>query len=169
MKRTVDVHLTMYVALSCFYFRGWLSQNEECFHNLDDLREELPYLSFLSYEKRDDTKLSREHLSQLLETSALFEKFEELEKSLMQRGRHLRNYMSMCLLLFIRSLRQGLWNLHLSSLNCFVKHIFAHVQINYAKLTPLYLADMLRLKESDRKTWDYQNKNLTVSVKLISC
>ena len=65
----------MYLALSHFYFRVWLSKNEECFHNLDDLREELSYLSFLSYEKRDDIKISNERLSQLLETSELFEKF----------------------------------------------------------------------------------------------
>ena len=86
-------------------------------------------------------------------------------KSLKHQGRHLRNYMSMCecLLLFIRSSRQSLWNLHLSSLNCFVKYFFAHDQINYARLTPLYLADMLQLKESDRKTWDYLNKNFSVS------
>ena len=123
MKRAVEAHSTMYLALSHFYFRVWLSKNEECFHNLDDLREELSYLSFLSYKKRDDIKISSERLSQLLEISELFEKFEEFEKSLKHQGRNLRNYMSMCecLLLFIRSSRQGLWNLHLSSLNCFVK------------------------------------------------
>ena len=82
-------------------------------HNLDDLREKLSYLSFLSNEKRDDIKISSERLSQLLETSELFEKFEEFEKSLKQQGR--------------------LWNLHLSSLNCFVKYFFAHDQINYAR------------------------------------
>ena len=164
MKRAVEAHL-MYLALSRFYFRDWFSQNEECFHNLDDLREELKYLSSLSYERRNAIKISSERLSQLLETSELFEKFEEFEKSLKQQGRHLRNYMSMCecLLLFIRSSRQGIWNLHLSSLNCFVKYFFAHDQINYTRLTPLYLADMLQLKGSDRKTWDYLNKKFSVS------
>ena len=126
--------------------------------------EELKYLSSLSYEKRNDININ-ERLSQLLETSELFEKFEEFEKSLKQQGRHLRNYMSMCecLLLFIRSSRPDLWNLHLSSLNCFVKYFFAHDQINYTRLTPLYLADMLHLKESDRKPWDYPNFSVSKS------
>ena len=50
-------------------------QNEECFHNLDDLRKKLSYLSFLSNEKRDDIKISSVPLSQLLETSELFENY----------------------------------------------------------------------------------------------
>ena len=131
MKRAVEAHSTMYLALSHSYFRVWLSKNEECFHNLDDLREELSYLSFLSYEKRDDIKISNERLSQLLETSELFEKFEEFDKSLKHQGRHLRNYMSKCecLLLFIRSSRQSLWNLHLSSLNCFVKYFSPMIRL----------------------------------------
>ena len=67
------------------------------------------------------------------------------------------------LLLFIQSSRQGHWNRHLASLNAFVKYFSAHDQLNYARLTPLYLANMLELQTSDRKTWDYLEQSFIIS------
>ena len=68
------------------------------------------------------------------------------------------------LFLFIRASRQGLWELHLSSLHEMSKYFFAHDQINYARLVPLYLADMYTLKENDQQTWEcLSNGNFTVS------
>ena len=67
------------------------------------------------------------------------------------------------LLLFVRASRQGLWKLHLSSLNSLVKYFFAHDQINYARMTPLYLANMLSLQTDDRNSWDYLEKNFAIA------
>ena len=66
------------------------------------------------------------------------------------------------LLLFIRASREGLWLLHLSSMNDFAKYFFAHDQLNYARLTPLYLADMMKLEKDDEDTWDYMKDNFSV-------
>ena len=59
------------------------------------------------------------------------------------------------LLLFIRSSRQKEWELHLQSLNYFASLFFAHDQINYARLTPVYLAEMMSLKSSDPDIWKF--------------
>ena len=67
------------------------------------------------------------------------------------------------LLLFVRASRQGLWKLHLSSLNNLVKYFFAHDQINYARMTPLYLADMHSLQTDDSDSWEYLEKNFAIA------
>ena len=64
--------------------------------------------------------------------------------------------------LFNRASRQGLWELHLYSLNEIVNYFFAHDQINYARLSPVYLATMSQLQESDPDAWCYLKENFAV-------
>ena len=53
-------------------------------------------------------------------------------------------YMKMVLemLMFIRSARTGDWKHHLASLQVFAKYFFAHCKLTYARMIPLYLADV---------------------------
>ena len=67
------------------------------------------------------------------------------------------------LLLFVRASRQGLWRLHLASLNKFVDYFFAHDQINYARLTPLYLATMTEFEIKDENSWRYLESNYSIA------
>ena len=67
------------------------------------------------------------------------------------------------LLLFIRASRQSLWKLHLGSLNNFTKYFFAHDQLNYARLTQLYLATMAELERRDEVSWKYLEQNYSIS------
>ena len=62
------------------------------------------------------------------------------------------------MLLFIGSSRQ-----EDSSLNAFAKYFFAHHHINYARHTPLYLADILSLQENEFKNSDYLKDNFSAS------
>jgi len=81
------------------------------------------------------------------------------------------NYMSMFMTmnLFIKAMRTGNWELHLSALWAFCKHFFALDMLNYARMIPLYLAEMESLKNDDpllyeefrSGTW-VVNKNATV-------
>ena len=50
---------------------------------------------------------------------------------------------------FIRATRDGLWELHLASLDELCKYFFAHDKQKYARLVPLYLAEMNALKTTD--------------------
>ena len=64
------------------------------------------------------------------------------------------------LLLFIRSSRQSIWNLHLSSLCELTKYFFAFDLQNYARLTPVYIAQMSSLKVSDPEAWTFLQDNM---------
>ena len=66
------------------------------------------------------------------------------------------------ILSFIRASRQNLWQLHLSSMNDFAKHFFANDQLNYARMTTFYLANMMDLKENDVQTCQSISKIISV-------
>ena len=54
-----------------------------------------------------------------------------------------------CILMFLRATREGNWKLHLESLKALSKYFFAHDRLNYARMVPLYLAQMELLESSD--------------------
>ena len=58
------------------------------------------------------------------------------------------------LLSFIRAVRTWNWQLHLSSLEVFTKYFFAHDKINYARMIPVYLAEMTSLKDIDPRLYE---------------
>ena len=90
---------------------------------------------------------------------------ERFRNTLTNQARFYNNYMAMfeIVLLFVRSSRQNDWHLHLSSLNKFVKYFFAHDQLNYARLTPVYIATMLELKKYDQSSWEYLSNNFSIN------
>lgn len=47
---------------------------------------------------------------------------------------------------FIKSVRTGDWELHLTSLELFTKHFSSHDRLNYARMIPVYQAEMVLLK-----------------------
>ena len=57
--------------------------------------------------------------------------------------------MVMEMLQFIRAVRTGDWILHLQALQVFTKYFFAHNRLNYARIMPLYLAEMDSLPKTD--------------------
>ena len=68
------------------------------------------------------------------------------------------------LLLFIRASREQLWQLHSDSLNKLCPYFFAFVMLNYAYLTPLYIAQMFNLKEKHINTWNmFESGNFSVN------
>ena len=71
---------------------------------------------------------------------------------------------------FIPAIKSWDWALHLEALEVFTKHFFAHNMLNYARMIPVYLAEMQMLFESDPEIYaDFEqgnwvvNKNLCVS------
>lgn len=82
-----------------------------------------------------------------------------------------RTYMKMvCIMLqFIRSVRTGDWNLHLISLEAFTKYFFALDKLNYARMIPLYLAEMKDLQKSNTSLWlEFQQGNWVVNKSQLS-
>ena len=67
-------------------------------------------------------------------------------------------------LLFIKAVRTADWDLDFSSLEAFKKYFFAYDKPNYARMIPLYLAEMKALKHTDPLTWEeFQNCNWVVN------
>ena len=77
--------------------------------------------------------------------------FDQKRESQSSLFKFVRTYMRMVLLIytFIRATRDGLWELHLSSLDALCKYFFAYDKQKYARLVPLYLAEMKALQSTD--------------------
>ena len=59
--------------------------------------------------------------------------------------RVMRHYMRMVveMMAFIKSVRTGDWELHLTSVELFTKYFFSHDRLNYARMIPVYQAEMV--------------------------
>ena len=90
---------------------------------------------------------------------------DEFDSKLTSQGKMLRNFMNLVeiMLLFIRATRQGICDLHLTSLEIFVKYFFVYDQTNYAKFTPVYLSEMFALKSQDQQSWEFlESRNFSL-------
>ena len=56
-----------------------------------------------------------------------------------------------------------MWDLDLALLQEFNKYFSVHDQINYTKLSPVYIASMLELKQTDPSAWEYLEENFIVN------
>ena len=69
---------------------------------------------------------------------------------------------------FIRAVCTGDWDLHLKTLEVFTKYFFAHDLLWYARMIPLYLAEIDKLEVSDPEIYaEFKRGNWVVNK--ISC
>lgn len=146
-KRSFEAFLKIFIALFKIYAREFFEEKVI----LKVATKEI-VSSYLEGSDNEFTEL----VDQLV-NSNVFTSLEQFDKKIIGQGKFLRNYMRMfeIMLLFIRATRQSKWELHLTSLNMFTKYFFAHDQINYARLTPVYLSDMFSLKTKDQRSWEF--------------
>ena len=61
-------------------------------------------------------------------------------------------------------MRTGDWDLHLEALQLLVKYFFAQDILNYARMIPVYLAEMGIVKETDPEIYhEFQNGSWVVN------
>ena len=114
------------------------------------------------YRNAEKVELIKTHESLVAILQSL--NFQEIQNnfdaSLNHEAQFLRIFMRMFeyLLLFIRATRQQMWELHLVSLHELLKYFFAFDMMNYARLTPVYFAEMFSLKETDPCIWNCFDK-----------
>ena len=148
MKRSFEGFLTLYVSLYKIYLNELIDQNlliEK------ELREGVitAITGLNDYRNAEKVELIKTHESLVAILQSL--NFQEIQNnfdaSLNHEAQFLRIFMRMFeyLLLFIRATRQQMWELHLASLHELVKYFFAFDMQNYARLTPVYLAEMFLL------------------------
>ena len=110
-KRCFEAILTAYLALNSLYLKNFFEEN---------------IILKVACEEAIDAFKNHTSLSQLandLDNLQLFKALEEFDKSLGTQAKYLRKFMHLVelILLFQRGTRQGIWELHLSSLELFTK------------------------------------------------
>ena len=65
--------------------------------------------------------------------------------------------------------RQCFWTLRLYSLDNFVKYFFAHDQLIYERMTPVYVVTIAVLESEGVLTWNYIKQNFSISKKFLCC
>ena len=145
MKRALEAHSTKVQAIFDIYM-------EELFLEHPSLKGscDLSCLEHMQQEmlKAQQNMLATLETNKVLKMMAEFDQKKEAQSPLFKFVRH---YMRIVLLMytFIRATLDGLWELHLSSLDALCKYFFAHDKQKYARLVPLYLAEMTALRVTD--------------------
>ena len=162
MKRGMEAYMILYLALYNVYVNNVFQGHEQM---LSSFKESMKELYSISYEDTKNFRRCHGSMMDSIESNGVLDIIRESDITLQQQAKFLRNYMVLYenLLLFVRASRQGNWELHLASLNSMVKYFFAHDQINYARLTPLYLATMTELEIKDNQSWNYLKENFSIN------
>lgn len=153
-RRALEAHTRTLVALQDCYFQYFFESHVNLYDGIYEKVQEL--------KAKFNGASAQGHLNELLRTIKecdllnQMKTFDEREEKRKPTFRMLRTYIRMleCLLQFLRSVRSGNWDVHLSSLADFVKYLFALDLTNYSGMIAWYIADMRSLKESDRGIWD---------------
>ena len=151
MKRGVEAHMITLQALFTLYQEAFFQEHPDLLGRLTDAAVQLDH----SCRDGSCEEIQQAHLEmvQTIESLRVMEEMTHFDSQ--KEGQPLsvamRQYMQMVMemVLFIRSVRTGDWNLHLTALEAFTTHFFAHDKLNYARMIPLYLADMESLKITD--------------------
>lgn len=155
VKRGIQAHLTTLQALFMLYadafFKECPAVRLECSAKTDILNT--------ACKDGDNKDIQRAHteLVNTIETLAVVEKMKKFDEDVSKKPlpQAICQYMQMVLEMttYIRAVRTGDWQLHLHATEVFIKYYFAHDKLNYARLIPLYMADMKALAQSDPATW----------------
>ena len=156
-KRGIEFHVTNIMACYDLLFEASL--------HLDDMESS----TSKCHELRNLLHTRREGLTEVFEeVNAVHRDHIQaaLNKDHGEMAQYLLIYMKQVesLLHLIRASRQGEWELHLAAMEEQVKYYFAHDLYKYARLVPVYLAQMQMLKTTDPPTWEaLKSGDFTVS------
>ncbi|KXJ12360.1 hypothetical protein AC249_AIPGENE6741 [Exaiptasia diaphana] len=163
VKRGQTAHIVTLQALFNLYQEVFLNQHPH-------LKPHLVQASTMLIEtcSTNIEELSKAHkeMSDTINALDITSKMANFDKSKKPLFICMRQYMQMILemLLFIRAVRTANWDLHLKALETFTKYFFAHDKLNYARMIPLYLAEMESLKTSDQELLDeFKQSNWVVN------
>ena len=154
VKRGIQAHLTSLQALFKLYGDAFFQQNPDVLEECSRKAELL--VTACTSDNYEDVQVAHSDFTQALNTLGISQQMETFDESHGALGKALICYMQMVLemMMYIRAVRTGNWRLHLHATEAFIKYFFAHDKLNYARLMPLYLAEMNCLEESDPEIWE---------------
>ena len=151
VKRGEVAHIVTLEALFALYQKALFQSFQEDSRVIADLSKEVA--DACTQAPNVDIKEANAKLMEAVEHQCFVEKMAEFD---LTRDKNplfkvTRQYMRMVMemLQFIRAVRTGDWILHLQALQVFTKYFFAHDRLNYARMMPLYLAEMDSLPKTD--------------------
>jgi len=166
VKRGERAHLLTLQSLFKLYYEAFEKQEPILCQNLQQLseyvKESCKTATKASIIDAHNGVVSHMSSTEMLQKMAEF----DLSKKSNPLIHFCRHYMRMAMemLLFIRSVRSGDWKLHLMSLEIFTKYFFAYDRLNYARMIPLYLAEMASLEETAPDIYqEFSNGNWVVN------
>ena len=160
-KRCFEGHQILFLSLFKKYIVSLIDSHPLIEKDLrEDIINAITIIENQKQECNESLKENHQKLIELISSIDLISLQTEFDKQLTNQAKFLRNCMSLfeTLLLFIHASRQQNWELHLASLHHLSKNFFAFDMINYARLTPVYIAKMFSLKDKDPETWRMFNK-----------
>ena len=152
VKRGETAHMLTLQVLFMLYQIAFLSRQDPLLvKKIEDCAKQLG--NACERETKKEVQETSAKMVEVMESADLIGKMKKFEE---ERSQNLefqvfRCYMQMIMemMLFVRAVRTGDWQLHLTSLQLFTEYFFAHDRLNYARMIPLYLAEMEKLPDSD--------------------
>ena len=142
MKMCLEAYMCLYLALFKLYTDELFRHNQKIRDSVIPLA--LSFLLDLDTKDKQNIEIKFNSFLEAINRENVFECIQIFDKQLEGQAKFYRNFMSMyeVLLLFIRASRQRDWILHLNALHQMIPYFFAHDQLNYARLSPVYLSEM---------------------------
>ncbi len=166
VRRGENTHLITLQALFTMYQESLFQDDLQSHQRLEQVAKELSEACFVG--KEENVKKANAEMISTIENLRIVEKMRAFDEAHARSPLFMvmRQYMRMImqLLAFIKSVRTGDWILHLESLELFTKYFFAHDLLNYARMIPIYIAEMGSLKESSPEVYEeFVNGNWVVN------
>eukprot|EP00794_Sanderia_malayensis_P012400 gene12400-13683_t len=164
-KRAMEAHTAIYLPFFHLLFPKFLKTNFADPDSTSRVQSEIDLFErILEQGAEEECKQQHYSMLQLLDKEGVLNYLQAFTDGLYNQAQFQWNYMKMfeSLLRFLRASHEGLWQLHLSSLNEFVQYFFAHDQLDYTRLSSVYLAEMQELKNSDAEPWLCLQDNFSI-------
>ena len=146
VKRGQTAHMVTLQALFNLYQEVFLNQHP---HLKPRLVQASTMLSETCSTNKEELGKAHKEMSDTINALDITSKMANYDTSKKPFFICMHQYMQMILemLLFIRAVRTANWDLHLKALETFTKYFFAHDKLNYARMIPLYLAEIESLRQ----------------------
>ena len=165
MKRGMEAYMVLYLALNKICLKDFSKTFPKTLKNIESsLKSFCECFNILDTTKTYDVEI--EAVTTQLSEENFFQTYSNFKNEVTGQAKFYLNFMKMyeLLLLFTRATPQSLWDLHLALLEAIIPYFFVHDLENYARLIPVYIAQMRNIKIYEEETWKFfENGNFSVN------
>ena len=142
LYRAVGAHFSIYLSLYKMYVGMFIDKHQLIEEIKEVVVNSVLDISEYSNEQEEKIKQNHENVPHLMEEINLSELLSQFDSNLSNQAKFHCNYMDLfeVILIFIRTSKEQSWQLHLQNLNLVSPYFFAYDMLNYARMTPVYLA-----------------------------